>query len=88
MNTSSDYISDALIGSVTNAFQRNKPVREKLHDGGRIHIDRQLPFLALYRQPATYADLSTERLLLGEASYILASGRPEHHASLARLIKE
>ncbi len=88
MSASADHISDELIGSVTDTYQGNEPVRQKLHDGGRIHIDRQLPFLALYRQPATHADLGTERLLLGETSYVLADGRPEHHASLARLIKE
>lgn len=87
MNGSVDYISDALIESVTDAYQRNEPVRYKLHDGGRIHIDRQLPFLALYRRPATHDDLGTERLLLGEASYLLADDRPEHHASLVRMIK-
>lgn len=88
MNGSADYISDALIGSIADAYQRNEPVRHKLRDGGRIHIDRQLPFLALYRRPATHEDLGTERLLLGEASYLLADDRPEHHASLVRLIKE
>lgn len=88
MNGNADYISDALIGSITDAYQRNEPVRHKLRDGGRIHIDRQLPFLALYRRPATRADLGTERLLLGEASYLLADDRPEHHASLIKLIKE
>ncbi|WP_126456774.1 flavohemoglobin expression-modulating QEGLA motif protein [Sulfuriflexus mobilis] len=88
MNGSADYISDALIGSITDAYQRNEPVRYKLRDGGRIHIDRQLPFLALYRRPATRADLGTERLLLGEASYLLADDRPEHQASLVKLIKE
>ncbi|MGD8999832.1 MAG: DUF1704 domain-containing protein [Granulosicoccaceae bacterium] len=88
MNGTTAYISDALIESVTGSYQRNEPVRHKLRDGGRVHIDRQLPFLAVYRQPAAGEDLGTERLLLGEASYLLADDRPEHHASLARLIKE
>lgn len=87
MNDNALYISDALIESVTDALLRNEPMRHKLAGGGRIHIDRQLPFLALYRQPSTREDLGTERLLLGEAAYILTDDRPDHHEQLNKLIR-
>jgi uncharacterized protein (TIGR02421 family) len=49
---------------------------ERVHDrfGGiaELHIDRQLPFLCVYRQPADVDDEGTSALLHGQASYLKA----------------
>jgi uncharacterized protein (TIGR02421 family) len=88
MTDTADHLDDALIDTVIASYRRNEPVRHKLRDGSRVHIDRQLPFLAVYRRPAKHDDLGTERLLLGESSYLLVGDKAESPAPLVRLITE
>lgn len=83
-----DLISDDLIVEVRQRLAANKRVRRTLPDGGRIHIDRQLPFLCIYRQPEDQEDKGTSGLVTGEASYIIASSRRRHHAQLSKLVQE
>lgn len=84
----SNQISSELIAGICAVLGKNRLVRKKLPPGGRVHIDRQLPFLCLYRRPPDRADAGTERLLLGEASYLLAEGGRERHGWLKSLIGE
>lgn len=86
MKTEPESISQALIDDVCGRLGRNEAVREALPGGGRIHIDRPLPFLCLYRIPSQ-PDAGTDRLAVGEASYIIASGDAEHHEGLSSLVK-
>ncbi|MCB1985188.1 MAG: DUF1704 domain-containing protein [Burkholderiales bacterium] len=65
---------------------RNEPVRLSLQDGGRVHIDRQLPFLCLYRIPRE-TDNGTVRLILGEAAYLVMPGNPDLDAVYKQLLK-
>lgn len=55
--------------------------------GGRIHIDRRLPFLCVYRQPSGRIDAGTESLVLGEASYLIGSGEKRFQKPLSQLIR-
>jgi len=80
-------ISRELITAITDSIGRNKSVRRKLPNEGRLHIDRQLPFLFVYRRPPDKADIGTERLVLGEAAYLLASGSATQQSRLVSLIK-
>ena len=57
-----------------------------LPGGGRVHIDRQLPFLCLYRLPKNRDDVGTDRFVLSEASYIIADERLTDNG-LSRLIE-
>ncbi|HZJ49068.1 MAG TPA: hypothetical protein VFD97_08580, partial [Acidimicrobiia bacterium] len=52
-------ISDRLIAEICDRLTRNQPVRRTLPDGGRLHIDRQLPFLIMYRPPEKSDDAGT-----------------------------
>ncbi|MFW2440183.1 MAG: flavohemoglobin expression-modulating QEGLA motif protein [Arenicellales bacterium] len=88
MNSQSARISDTIIEDIRKTLAGNKRVRRKLPGGGRVHVDRQLPFLCLYRFPQDRDDNGTERLLLGEAAYILAPASDEHHEQLAKLVRE
>lgn len=65
-------ITDIFIEKVCDKIRKNKPIRMKLPGWGRIHIDRQLPFLCLYRRPQNRDDIGTQKLVLSEASYIIA----------------
>ncbi len=66
-------IGSDFIAYVKNELMANRPVRKELPGGGRIHIDRQLPFLCIYREPTGRADAGTKRLVYSEASYITAA---------------
>lgn len=61
------------IESVVARLEAGKPVRRALPSWGRVHIDRQLPYVLVYRRPADREDAGTERLAVGVASYVLSS---------------
>ncbi len=63
---------------------KNLRVRRNLPSGGRLKMDRQLPFLCLYRGDLAN-DSMTQELITTQASYLFASAAPEHQAGVARL---
>lgn len=58
---------------IERLLTEGKPVRRRLPDGGRLHIDRALPFLCVYRESSSSVDAGTHRLVTGEASYLTAN---------------
>lgn len=62
-------------------------VRHALPVWGRIHIDRLLPFLVLYRKPPDRPDHGTERLVIGGAALLQASGQSSERANVASLVE-
>ena len=80
-------INDRFIKTVCTRLSENKAVRRTLPDGGRLHIDRQLPFLCVYRYPLKYEDTGTVRLVMGQPSYLIASGKMNSRADLSELIQ-
>ena len=81
-------ITAELIEAIGDSIGRNRQVRRNLPDGSRLFIDRQLPFLGVYRRPLKRDDPGTERLLLGEAAYLLATATERHYAPLRRLVEK
>lgn len=81
-------LSSTLIEAICDRLAHNKQVRRTLPQKGRLHIDRQLPFLCVYRQPTGREDAGTHRLVKGEASYLVASGDEKSHESTAELVRE
>ncbi|MBU0678353.1 MAG: flavohemoglobin expression-modulating QEGLA motif protein [Verrucomicrobia bacterium] len=80
-------LSDRRIDAIIDRLHDNKPVRRTFPGWGRLHIDRQLPFLCVYRRPPRSTDTATDRLLVAEASYALAPGTRTFHKSLVKLIE-
>lgn len=80
-------ISPSLIKAVRRRLAQNNRVRRTLPANGRLHIDRQLPFLCVYRQPADVDDAGTERLVKGEASYLVAPGAARFRESVSNLVR-
>lgn len=78
-------IADNLILKIQERLLEGRQVRRSLPLDGRLHIDRALPFLIVYRQPQNRSDNGTERLVKGEASYLIASGSARLKTSLTRL---
>jgi uncharacterized protein (TIGR02421 family) len=79
-------ISDAFVASACQRLKEGKPLRRAIPPWGRVHIDRSLPFLVVYRRPTDREDPGTERLAVGEASYLLASGDRRSREGLSTLI--
>ncbi|MFN3650774.1 MAG: flavohemoglobin expression-modulating QEGLA motif protein [Armatimonadota bacterium] len=88
-------ISDALVRRVTEAVRRGRRVHRRLPRGGRLSIDRKLPYLVLYRFAGEAPDPVLFRLAASESCYLvapddpaLASGVRKLVASLAELLTE
>jgi uncharacterized protein (TIGR02421 family) len=54
---------------------KDKRVRMALPGGGRLQLDRRLPFLCVYRRPAN-ADPGTEELVTSEMAYVVIPAEP------------
>ena len=85
-STHSD-ISDRFVQAICQRVAENKRVRRTLPVWGRLHIDRQLPFLCVYRRPVGISDEGTDRLIMGEASYLLACGQRKLHQSISNMVR-
>ncbi|MGW8321039.1 MAG: flavohemoglobin expression-modulating QEGLA motif protein [Thermodesulfobacteriota bacterium] len=82
-----DTVNEALIQKVCARLAENKRVRRQLPAKGRIHIDRQLPFLCVYRRPVDREDAGTEKLVTGQASYLTAPGSKKHRKEVSLLVE-
>ncbi len=76
---------EAIADAVCSRLAKNERVRRNLPGGGRLRIDRQLPFLILYRGTGNRKDAGTQELITTEAAYLFASKEPEHHEGLSKL---
>lgn len=77
---------DQLTAVVVDRLSKNLRIRRNLPGGGRLRIDRQLPFLCVYRQPPGRSDVGTRQLVTTEASYLFASGEARHQGGLEMLV--
>jgi len=62
----------------------DRPVRLDLPGGGRLHLDRQLPFLCVYRRMAGDVDRGTEQLVTSEPCHLIV---PEEAEAANRAIQ-
>jgi len=83
----SQAITERFIRTVCARLGENKRVRRNLPIWGRVHIDRQLPFLCIYRRPVRGDDSGAERFATGEAAYLIASGAARLQAGLKNLVQ-
>lgn len=88
MNSRAPAFSDAWFAQISDHLRAGRMVRATLPQWGRVHIDRALPFLCVYRRPVERPDAGTSRLVLGEAAYLRAQADPARVADLQRLIAE
>jgi uncharacterized protein (TIGR02421 family) len=78
-----------LIDRILRAYRTEAHIRTRLPGGGMLNMDRKLPYLFVYRQPPGRADAGTSQLVLGEASYLIASGMEDSEVSaLVRALAE
>lgn len=67
---------DALIARCRDCLTKGKPVRVDLPGGGRLHIDRKLPFMMLHVLDPERAQLLAREVASSSASYALLSNDP------------
>ena len=80
-------ITGDFIDEITKRLGENKQVRRTLPGQGRLHIDRNLPFLFVYRRSKSGVDEGTEQLVKGEASYLVAPAAPRYKSGVSSLVK-
>jgi uncharacterized protein (TIGR02421 family) len=67
---------------------KDNPVRVELPGGGRLHLDRLLPFLCVYRRtPEESDDSGTEQLVTSEACYMIIPAEPRAANRAIRLLR-
>ena len=62
-------------------------IRTPLPVWGRLHVDRALPFLCLYRRPPNQTDAGMDKLLAGEASFLVVGGDRKNDRFASALLK-
>ncbi|MGI9055612.1 MAG: flavohemoglobin expression-modulating QEGLA motif protein [Pyrinomonadaceae bacterium] len=83
----SEFINAGSIDEITRNLSAGAGIRINFADKGRLNIDRPLPFLCVYRKPETGEDKGTAHLILGEASYLVASGSAADAPDLSALVE-
>src|SRR3954462_12976523 len=73
-------VRSTLATEVIAALVAGKPVCEELPGGGRLHIERHVPLLCVYRSAP--GDAGTEQLLQNEPAYMIVPAG-EHRARKA-----
>ncbi len=64
--------SEKLLDEIAVRVEKGLHVRRSLPPDGRVHIDRQLPFLIVYRPPPGSSDPAVHSLVASQASYLIA----------------
>ena len=82
-----EAISIRFIDTVCARLAENKQVRRSLPDWGRVHIDRQLPFLCIMRGRKIYKNSLSEGLITSEASYLSATDSRKYYKQLSLLVQ-
>jgi uncharacterized protein (TIGR02421 family) len=77
-----------LIERLGRRLDQGRAVIGRARGLGRIHIERAVPFLCLHRRPADREDAGTERLVMGEAAFILAGSAAERQSELGVFVGE
>lgn len=80
-------ISDSFIEELCSRLTENKQIRRSLPEWGRVHIDRQLPFLCIYRRRKKEENTISEGLITSEASYLTTTENRKQHQQLSLLVK-
>src|SRR5690606_11412138 len=83
--TAVEEITAPFIADVRARLSGGQGVRRRLPGGGRLHIDRRLPFLVVYREPGAARVGGTARLVVGEAAYLIAPGEEAEQERLRSL---
>ena len=74
-----------LIKPVGQRLADNKYIRRKLPVYGHLHIDRQLPFICIYRRTTSSKKSGAEKFAQAFSSHLLCSAKRSLHGELSNL---
>lgn len=78
-----------MIQRILEQVAQHERVVQPLSKGGVLSLDRGLPFLLVYREPAGRDDAGTNRLVTSEAAYLTTrEGEEEEAGALVRALAE
>ncbi|MBW2524113.1 MAG: flavohemoglobin expression-modulating QEGLA motif protein [Deltaproteobacteria bacterium] len=80
-------LTDRRVAAIATRLAEGKRVRRLLPIWGRLHVDRQLPFVCVYRQPVDRPDPGTHQLINSQAAYVKARGARAFHPHLTGLLE-
>lgn len=80
-------IAPDALGAISTQLASNEAVRFALPASGLLNVDRQVPFLFVYRRPPGVADKGTDRLIRSEASYLIVPGERQHHRWATEVVR-
>ena len=75
-----------MIAAIVKRLEAGQSVRRKLPSGGYLHLDRQVPFMLVYRRPVGETSDVAEQLLRGEASYLIIDSKRRLNKSTVTLV--
>ncbi|MBF0446368.1 MAG: flavohemoglobin expression-modulating QEGLA motif protein, partial [Magnetococcales bacterium] len=74
------------IEKVARELSKKGRVRTALPGWGRLHVDRALPFICIYRKPVNQPDSGMDKLLAGESSFLAISGGKHANKLLSAIL--
>ncbi|MEX0966385.1 MAG: tyrosine/phenylalanine carboxypeptidase domain-containing protein [Bacteroidia bacterium] len=80
-------ISDSFIEKVIATIEKGSWLAKRLPRHGKISIEKQLPYLMVYRYPSREDDAATFKLVLSESSYLLTSRNDYETYQIRKLVK-
>ena len=80
-------ITDRLVRQVLAAVADGAPVRRSLPRGGQLYIDRQVPFLCVYRRPVSGQDQGTDKLVTCAAAFLAGSRHKDQRQGQGALLR-
>ena len=78
-------ITPDFIAELSAQLRAGERINRALPAGGRLHLDRPLPFLCVHRLRSS--DAGSRELLLGQSSFLLAPQDGEHAAEIAASVE-
>ena len=82
-----DLLAEEFLSEVVARFADDRRVRRNLPGGGKLHLDRRLPFLCVYRKPTDREDPGTWQLITGEASYLAVADQAALRRPASELVR-
>ncbi|HVS03136.1 MAG TPA: tyrosine/phenylalanine carboxypeptidase domain-containing protein [Thermoanaerobaculia bacterium] len=79
-------IGEELLTAIEERLRQGRRVRRLLPGGGRIHVDRRVPFLCVYRSCGGDTD-GVERFVATQASYLVAADATLADPRLPQLVE-
>ncbi len=73
--------------AIETHYAEKKRLRRSLSDGGRIYLERRLPFLAVHRHPVEALDPGTEQLVTSQAAFLITRVSPRRRHPYAGIVK-